>query len=216
MASILPPDLIKRGWQTLHDNVEGLVPGNGSLTPRFILVGEAPGETEVTTHKPFTGRAGVELDKSLSALGVTREEVFITSAYRSRPFWIVTKTAKRTGQTYQKKDDRPPTQHELISQAFLIDYELAHLPTDLILTIGNVGLKRLLGPKYRVGDVHGQFFSGPIRCYDYQQQKFVPTKRHYRVMPTFHPAAVFYNRKIESDLTRDLAKFKQQLQSEGQ
>lgn len=158
MASILPPDLIKRGWQTLHDNVEGLVPGNGSLTPRFILVGEAPGETEVTTHKPFTGRAGVELDKSLSTLGVTREEVFITSAYRSRPFRIVTKTAKRTGQTYQKKDNRPPTQHELISQAFLIDYELAHLPTDLILTIGNVGLKRLLGPKYRVGDVHGQFF----------------------------------------------------------
>lgn len=211
MATILPADLLTRGWQTVHGNVEGLVPGNGSLTPRFILVGEAPGETEVTSHKPFTGRAGIELDKSLATLGVTRAEVFITSAYRSRPFKLVTKTSKRTGETYQKKDNRPPTKQEMISQAFLLDYELAHLSTDLILTIGNTGLQRLLGNDYRVGSVHGQLFTGPVRRYDYDQKKFVPTQRSYRIMPTFHPAAVFYNRQLQVDLAADLAQFKQLL-----
>lgn len=211
MPAILPAALITRGQQTVHGDVEGFVPGNGNLTPHFILVGEAPGETELAVQQPFTGRAGVELDKSLTKLGVTRADIFITSAYHSRPFRIVTKTAKRTGQTYQKKDNRPPTQRELISQAFLLDYELAHLATDLILTIGNVGLKRLLGKNYQVGAVHGQLFTGPIQRYDNTRNKFVPTERIYRVLPTFHPAAVFYNRQLQVDLEADLARFKQLL-----
>ncbi|MFC6169114.1 uracil-DNA glycosylase [Loigolactobacillus jiayinensis] len=211
MVQVLPAELIKQGQQTISGNVMGLVPGNGSLTPRFILVGEAPGATEVTAQQPFTGRAGVELDKSLTQLGVTRADIFITSAYHSRPFRVVTKTHKRTGATYQKMDNRPPTKRELMRQAFLLDYELAHLPTDLILTIGNVGLQRLLGPTYRVGAVHGQLLTGPIQRYDTAKKVFVPTQKHYRVMPTFHPAAVFYNRQIQADLTADLAQFKQLL-----
>ncbi|MFD0897242.1 uracil-DNA glycosylase [Loigolactobacillus binensis] len=211
MTVVLPASLMARGWQTVHGDVEGLVAGDGSLTPRFILVGEAPGETEVTAQKPFTGRAGVELDKSLAVLGVTRADIFITSAYHSRPFHQRTKIAKRTGAAYLKKDNRPPTQREIRQQAFLLDYELAQLPTDLILTIGNVGLRRLLGPTYRVGTVHGQLFTGPVQCYDAATQKYVPTKRIYRVMPTFHPAAVFYNRQLQLALTADLARFKQLL-----
>ncbi|ANK59511.1 uracil-DNA glycosylase [Loigolactobacillus backii] len=216
MATILPKELLDRGEKTVTGNLEGLVPGNGSLTPKFILVGEAPGETEVTTRKPFTGRAGIELDKMLAELGVSRQSVYITSALRSRPFKVVTKRSKRTGENYQKKDNRPATQAELKRQAFLLDYELANLPTNLIMTIGNTGLHRILGPNYQVGAVHGQLFTGSILTYNYTQQAYQPTVKQYRVFPTFHPAAIFYNRKLAPDLAADLQIFKQILASNSE
>lgn len=37
MATILPADLLARGWQTIHGNVEGLVPGNGSLDRKSVV-----------------------------------------------------------------------------------------------------------------------------------------------------------------------------------
>jgi DNA polymerase len=215
MATILPSALIQQARQQLTAQLEGLVPGDGSLTPRFILVGEAPGETEVTAEKPFTGRAGHELDQSLAALGVTRQEIYITSALHSRPYRVVTKVSKRTQQTYEKKDNRPPNQRELKQQAFLLDYELAHLPCDLIMTIGNIGLQRLLGTTKKVGQLHGQLLSGPVRCWSEADQAYHWTTKQFRVFPTFHPAAVFYNRKLAVDLAADLQQFKRLLADEG-
>lgn len=215
MATILPAALLKKAAQHITPGLEGLVPGDGSLTPRFILVGEAPGETEVTSQKPFTGRAGQELDRSLTALGVTRQDVYLTSALHSRPYRVVTKRSKRTQQTYQKKDNRPPNQRELKQQAFLLDYELAHLPCDLLMTIGNVGLQRLLGADKKVGQYHGQLLQGPVRCWSEIDHTYHWTAKQFRVLPTFHPAAVFYNRKLASDLAADLEKFKWLLADEG-
>lgn len=215
MATILPANLLRRAEQQLTGELEGVVLGNGSLTPRFILVGEAPGETEVTSKKPFTGRAGKELDQSLATLGVTRQEIYITSALHSRPYRVVTKLSKRTQQTYTKKDNRPPNQRELKRQAFLLDFELDHLPCDLIMTIGNVGLQRLLGSDKKVGQLHGQLLSGPVRCWSETAQTYQLTTKQFRVFPTFHPAAVFYNRKLAAELAADLQQFKRLLVDEG-
>ncbi|KRN29480.1 uracil-DNA glycosylase family protein [Lactobacillus selangorensis] len=211
MATILTPELIKKGEATVahNPNTEGFLPGNGSLHPAFILVGEAPGETELTTHMPFSGRAGAELDKTLAKLGITRDQIYITSTFRSRPYKLVTKVHKKTGEKYEKKDNRPPTQKEMQSQAFIFDYELAHLDSDLILAVGNTALKRLLGPKYTVGKFHGKLIKQPILQWHPQKKAYLPSQRIYRIFPSFHPAAVFYNRKLQTALDADMQAFQQ-------
>ena len=47
-----------------------------------MLVGEAPGETEIHNGIPFSGRAGKHLMEFLERIHVAREEVYITSAVR--------------------------------------------------------------------------------------------------------------------------------------
>lgn len=61
------------------------MPGEGPLDPRFLLVGEAPGEREDAEGRPFRGRAGAFLDGLFDAAGLTRAEIFLTSAVKCRP-----------------------------------------------------------------------------------------------------------------------------------
>lgn len=60
--------------------------GSGPEQPVLLLIGEAPGEFELVDGIPFIGRAGTELMKSLNSIGLTREDVYMTSAVRSRPY----------------------------------------------------------------------------------------------------------------------------------
>ena len=53
-----------------------------------MIVGEAPGRNEIVNNIPFSGDAGKELDKSLKQIGLSRDQVYITSAVRSRPFSV--------------------------------------------------------------------------------------------------------------------------------
>ena len=61
--------------------LEGFVPGQGPLHPKLMIVGEAPGRTEIENFIPFSGQAGKELMKSLALAGLTREDVYITTAH---------------------------------------------------------------------------------------------------------------------------------------
>lgn len=66
--------------------LEGFVPGQGEKSAKIMFVGEAPGETEVHNLIPFSGRAGDELMRFMDIAALTRNDVYITSAVRSRPY----------------------------------------------------------------------------------------------------------------------------------
>ena len=55
------------------------VPGEGPLNARIMFVGQNPGADEDEVGKPFVGRAGKYLTKTLVEFGIKREEVFITN-----------------------------------------------------------------------------------------------------------------------------------------
>ncbi len=61
------------------------VPGEGDPRARLVCVGEAPGQTEDETGRPFVGRAGELLNQILAAVGLAREEVFICNVLKCRP-----------------------------------------------------------------------------------------------------------------------------------
>ena len=59
--------------------------GSGNKQAEWMLVGEAPGQHEDEQGLPFVGNAGLLLTEMLRAIGLTREEVFITNILKCRP-----------------------------------------------------------------------------------------------------------------------------------
>lgn len=177
--------------------VEGFVRGSGPLQPAVMLVGEAPGENELETGLPFTGRAGKELMLSLESVGLSRDDVYITSAVRSRPYKWGTKK-KRNGDTEERKYNRAPTKGEIIAHAPILDAEIQDIQPPLIVTLGNVGLQRLIGKQAKVTELHGVLLETPILIWDETAGKFKESEESYHVFPTFHPASVFYNPPVRS------------------
>ncbi|WP_026688552.1 uracil-DNA glycosylase [Alteribacter aurantiacus] len=203
----IPEELARQGQQRIAPYpVEGFVYGGGPKHPQMMLVGEAPGETEIHNGVPFTGRAGKELMAFIDRLGLTRDQVYITSAVRSRPYrWGEKKT--RAGERVKRKYNRPPTSKEILAHAPLLDYEIEHVKAPIIVTLGNVGLKRLAGSDKKIGDCHGTLLIQPVQKLD-ENNHYVWTKEEYRIFPTYHPASIFYNRSLLDVIHHDLEELK--------
>lgn len=189
----IPEWLARLGQERIEGRpVEGFVYGEGPENPKIMLVGEAPGEFELIDGIPFIGRAGKELMQSLASIQLTREDVYITSAVRSRPYrWGEKK--QRDGTMLQRKYNRPPTQQEILAHAPILDYEIQVLRPQLIVTLGNVSLQRLIGRDAKVTALHGQVLQKKVQYLaDLKDIHYQFTENDYTIIPTFHPASVFY------------------------
>ncbi len=194
--------------------VDGFVWGSGPESPALMLVGEAPGENEVETGIPFTGRAGKELMASLEGVGLTREDVYITSAVRSRPYKWGEKRS-RGGEMIKRKYNRAPTKKEIIAHAPILDEEIRAVKPPVIVTLGNVGLQRLIGRKAKIMQVHGVLMETSILYWDEEASAFLETEESYHIFPTFHPASVFYNPAVREHKDADWEKLGRLLRNEA-
>ncbi|NOT11640.1 MAG: uracil-DNA glycosylase [Methylococcaceae bacterium] len=59
--------------------------GTGNQNADWLIIGEAPGQHEDLQGKPFVGNAGLLLTEMLRAIGLSRDEVFITNILKCRP-----------------------------------------------------------------------------------------------------------------------------------
>ena len=64
---------------------QSVVFGVGDLNAQLMFVGEAPGADEDRLGEPFVGAAGQLLTKIITAMGQTRETVFIANVLKCRP-----------------------------------------------------------------------------------------------------------------------------------
>lgn len=102
----------------LSDN---LVFGEGNEDAQVVFVGEAPGEDEDLSGRPFVGRAGQLLDRILESVGLSRDEVYITNIVKFRP-----------------PGNRNPTPTEIaVSEPLLLE-QLRVIRPQIIATLGNV------------------------------------------------------------------------------
>lgn len=129
----------------LSDLSTNLVFGEGPEDARLMLVGEAPGEDEDLSGRPFVGRAGQLLDKVLAAVGLDRDQVYITNIVKFRP-----------------PGNRNPTPSEIAASEGVLLEQIRLIGPQVIGTLGNVptqyflrttdGITRLRG---RWHDWHG-------------------------------------------------------------
>ena len=62
-----------------------VVPGEGAEDADIMFIGEAPGWHEDQQGRPFVGPAGQFLDKLLTSIGLSREQVYIANVIKCRP-----------------------------------------------------------------------------------------------------------------------------------
>lgn len=195
--------------------LEGINEGAGPVHPLLMVIGEAPGREELRSNIPFHGASGKELMKSLASIGLKREQVYITSVVRSRPYAIKEVFSKRDQREVVKYPNRKPTKKEVLAHAPLLDYELAYAQPKLIVTVGNTALQRLLGPKHQISRDHGTVIkNSPILKLNKNETGYVWSSKRYLIFPQYHPAAVFYNRKLTGQIAADWQIIKPYLEEE--
>src|SRR5690606_35954044 len=59
--------------------------GEGRADAAIMFIGEAPGESEAKSGRPFVGASGRVLDELLASIGLDRSEVYITNVVKDRP-----------------------------------------------------------------------------------------------------------------------------------
>ena len=184
--------------------LEGINFGAGPAHPKLMIIGEAPGREEIESLIPFHGASGKELMKSLASIGLKREDVYITSAVRSRPYSVKKVFSKKENKEVTKYPNRKPTKKEILAHAPLLDFELRYAQPKVIVTVGTTALSRLLDHKYEISKVHGKIIKNTsILELNDKKYGYVWSKEKYTVVPQYHPAAVFYNRKLTDIIAQD-------------
>lgn len=102
---------------------------------RAYLFGQAPGVVEGAERLPWRGRAGQTLRRWLRLEG---DELY-------ERFYCASVTRCYPGRPASGRGDRTPTPREQDLCAFWRDRELELLRPDLIVTVGGLALRRLLG-----------------------------------------------------------------------
>ena len=69
----------------LSETRRNVVPGEGNCHAELMFIGEGPGADEDASGRPFVGEAGQLLTKMISAMGYSREEVYIANIVKCRP-----------------------------------------------------------------------------------------------------------------------------------
>ena len=155
--------------------------------PPVMLIGEAPGEQETLQGRPFVGKAGKNLDGFLAAVALRREDIYITNVVKVRP----TKVSEKGSVS-----NRPPNREELLLFTPYLMEEILLVQPGVIVTLGNVALRALMGPKATVGQLHGQPVQTSV-CHEKQS-------RDVFVFPLYHPASVIYDRSLAAVYQEDL------------
>lgn len=172
-----------------------LVFGDGNLDSKIVLIGEAPGKTEVEQGKPFVGQAGKNLEEFISILGIKREDLYITNIVKFRPV----KFNPETG----RESNRTPVKEEVKICTDLIKAELSIVAPKLVVSLGNIALRCILkDDKASIGILHGN----PLNV-SFSQVNFT-------LFPLYHPASIIYRRELKSTYIEDLHKLKKFITSD--
>lgn len=138
------------GWFALQDEVAGCrrcslsetrtqtVFGTGNKQADWMLIGEAPGQSEDREGKPFVGKAGLLLTEMLRAMGLSRDEVFIANILKCRP-----------------PNNRDPKPDEIQNCAEFLQRQIAEINPRIILAVGRVAAQNLLQTDASIGKLRG-------------------------------------------------------------
>lgn len=150
--------------ETLGTVFSTLVFASGNPMADILFVGEAPGAEEEKVKKPFVGPAGQMLEKILKAMGLGRDEVYISNLVKYRP--------KMDDGRMQGSRIRPPTIDEMAASLPFIRAEIELLRPKVIVALGRTAAEGLLER------------SEPIAAFRSQAHTFAGIP----VVVTYHPS----------------------------
>jgi uracil-DNA glycosylase len=106
--------------------------------PLAMLVGQAPGKTEVVDRRPFAGRAGRTLFRWFAEVGideaVARRRIYIAAITRCFP-----------GPSPSGRGDRLPSPSEISNCCSWLEAEISMIRPAVIIPVGRLAIERFLG-----------------------------------------------------------------------
>lgn len=97
----------------------------GSPDTRIMFIGEAPGAEEERQREPFVGPAGQRLTKIIAAMGLRREDVYISNICKYRP-----------AMENQGSGNRPPSPEEMRACLPIVLTEIEIIRPEIIVALG--------------------------------------------------------------------------------
>ena len=155
-----------------------VVPGEGPINAKIMVLGQAPGFEESKTGRPFVGRAGKFLNKLLRIAKIKREKIFITSPIKCFP-----------------PKNRKPTKKEIEVCLPYLKKQIEIINPQKFILLGEVAFS-VFFPDKKLKDFRGKWVT--LREAQGKKKFFI----------TYHPAAGLRFPKIKKILEKDFRKLK--------
>ena len=124
----------------LHQHRNNIVFGEGNPKARLVFIGEGPGADEDATGRPFVGRAGQLLEKIIQAIGLKREDVYISNVVKCRP-----------------PGNRTPERDEVATCEQFLFRQLALIRPRVIVALGSPAFQCILRTKETITRARGEW-----------------------------------------------------------
>jgi uracil-DNA glycosylase len=173
---------------------------SGKVGARIMIVGQAPGLTEIQVLRPFNASAGRRLFQWLAEAG------FDEADFRAGQY-ISSVTKCYPGKMPNGRGDRRPSREEQQLCRPYLDRTLAIVQPEVIILVGGLAIETLLG-KYRLEHIIGKTFERPAPWDETRTVSYVP-------LP--HPSGASAwtnapeNQQLIKKAVRQLAKLKREL-----
>ena len=159
--------------------------GEGNHSAKIMFIGEAPGQKEAETGRPFCGAAGKILDELIESIGLKRGDVYITNVVKDRP-----------------PNNRDPSPVEIELYGPFLQRQIEIIKPKVIATLGRFSTKYILEKfgmpeaDQSISVLHGKALDtiadfGPIV-----------------IVPLYHPAVVLYNVNSRKVVEKDFEEIK--------
>jgi uracil-DNA glycosylase len=123
----------------LHEGRRTVVFGEGNPNADVMVVGEAPGQEEDRTGRPFVGQAGKLLDLLLMTAGFPRESVYICNVLKCRP-----------------PNNRNPLPDEIEHCSSFLQGQIDAIAPRALIAVGKFAAQALLQTEESIGRLRGQ------------------------------------------------------------
>ena len=124
----------------LCQNRNNIVFGEGNKSAKLMFIGEGPGADEDIQGRPFVGKAGKLMNMAFEAVGINREEVYITNIVKCRP-----------------PSNRNPENDEAMACLDYLRNQVILIKPEIIVLLGSVALKNILGQEYGITASRGKW-----------------------------------------------------------
>lgn len=114
--------------------------GEGDVETDLMFIGEGPGYDEDQQGRPFVGKAGQLLEKIINAIGLAREDVYITNIVKCRP-----------------PRNRDPLPEEVSACWPYITEQIRQIKPKVIVTLGRHSSQTILGTGDPISRLRGRF-----------------------------------------------------------
>ena len=162
----------------LHEGRNSVVFGVGNQNADLMFVGEAPGADEDKQGEPFVGRAGKLLTDIITAMKLTRDDVYIANVLKCRP-----------------PGNRNPAPNEVETCSPYLIRQIALIQPKVIVALGSFAAKMLLDTNMGISALRGKF-------HEFALAKQAESSAV--IMPTYHPAYLLRSPNAKRDVWEDM------------